>query len=165
MDSDSKKLANSIELECNPSPMDDESPAGIKQPDESIVLEQWRTCVEMASQTSSRRDSMNNLFITINLSLIAAISITWQFKSSIMAIAGMIFCVIWFFLLSYYRNLNASKFNSILKLEKMLPARPFEWEWGDFKQKESPEGTNIEKVIPTIFFTVHAVLLVFLLVD
>ena len=38
-----------------------------------VVLAQWQTCVEMANSISQRRDAMNNLFVTLNLAIIAAI--------------------------------------------------------------------------------------------
>lgn len=40
-----------------------------------IVLAQWQTCVEMANSVSQRRDTMNNIFVTLNLAIVAAISI------------------------------------------------------------------------------------------
>ena len=45
-----------------------------------IILAQWQTCVEMANSISQRRDTMNNIFVTLNLAIIAAISITWNMK-------------------------------------------------------------------------------------
>ena len=45
---------------------------------EATILAQWQTCVDMANATSQRRDSMNNLFATLNIALIAATSIVWD---------------------------------------------------------------------------------------
>ena len=39
-----------------------------------IILAQWQTCVEMANSVSQRRDTTNNVFITINLAIVAAFS-------------------------------------------------------------------------------------------
>lgn len=36
------------------------------------LLAQWQTCVEMANSVSERRDTMNNLFVTLNIAIIAA---------------------------------------------------------------------------------------------
>ena len=38
-----------------------------------LILAQWQTCVEMANSVSQRRDSMNNIFITLNLAILATI--------------------------------------------------------------------------------------------
>ena len=46
-----------------------------------IKLAQWQTCVEMANAVSARRDNLNNLFVTVNLALAAAISLVWDVKT------------------------------------------------------------------------------------
>ena len=46
-----------------------------------LLLSQWQTCVEMADSVSQRRDSMNNLFVSLNLALTATVSIIWDIKS------------------------------------------------------------------------------------
>ena len=33
---------------------------------DAAVLEQWKTCVEMANSNTDKRNNANNLFITIN---------------------------------------------------------------------------------------------------
>ena len=55
-----------------------------------IILAQWQTCVEMANSISQRRDTMNNIFITLNLAILASISIMWEVKSIFVLIAGII---------------------------------------------------------------------------
>ena len=49
--------------------------------DRELLLAQCQTCVEMANVTSQRRDSMNNIFVTLNLAIIAAVSFVWDIKS------------------------------------------------------------------------------------
>lgn len=51
-----------------------------KSPKE-LLLAQWQTCVEMADSISQRRDKMNNIFVTLNLAIVAAVSIVWDIKS------------------------------------------------------------------------------------
>lgn len=60
-----------------------------------VILAQWQTCVEMANSVSQRRDTMNNIFITLNLAIVAAISITCDAKSLLILVAGIIVCIIW----------------------------------------------------------------------
>ena len=38
--------------------------------DREIILAQWQTCVEMANSVSQRGDTMNNIFIKLNLALV-----------------------------------------------------------------------------------------------
>ena len=55
-----------------------------------ILLAQWQTCVEMANATSQRRDSMNNIFVTLNLAIIAAVTFVWDIKSLFVLAAGVV---------------------------------------------------------------------------
>lgn len=61
----------------------------------NIILAQWQTCVEMANNISQRRDSTNNLFVTLNLAIIATVSIVWDLKSLFVLLAGIACCVLW----------------------------------------------------------------------
>ena len=58
-----------------------------------IKLAQWQTCVEMANAVSARRDNLNNLFVTVNLALAAAISLVWDVKTIVLLAAGVIECI------------------------------------------------------------------------
>lgn len=83
-----------------------------------IVLAQWQTCVEMANSVSQRRDTMNNIFVTLNLAIVAAISINWDMKSLFILVAGIVVCVIWLLFIRNYKLLNTEKFNAINEIEK-----------------------------------------------
>ena len=83
-----------------------------------IILAQWQTCVEMANSVSQRRDAMNNIFITLNLAIIAAVSITWNIKSLFILVAGIVVCAIWLLFIRNYKLLNAEKFNVINTIRK-----------------------------------------------
>lgn len=67
------------------------------------ILAQWQTCVEMANAVSQRRDSMNNLFITLNLAMVTAISVTWDKKALFIVMAGIMFSIIWLYLIRNYK--------------------------------------------------------------
>ena len=57
---------------------------------EDLILAQWQTYVEMANSVSQRRDAMNNVFITLNLALLTAVSLAWDIKSVFIIIAGIV---------------------------------------------------------------------------
>ena len=101
-----------------------------------IILAQWQTCVEMANSVSQRRDAMNNIFITLNLAIIAAVSITWNIKSLFILVAGIVVCAIWLLFIRNYKLLNAEKFNVINTIEKRLPVTPFNDEWEKLKNNK-----------------------------
>lgn len=57
----------------------------------------------MANSVSQRRDNMNNIFITLNLAIMAAVSITWDIKSLFILIAGITICILWMLNIRNYK--------------------------------------------------------------
>lgn len=109
-----------------------------------IVLAQWQTCVEMSNSVSQRRDTMNNIFVTLNLAIVAAISINWDVKSLFILVAGIVVSVIWLLFIRNYKLLNTEKFNVINDIEKKLPVKPFNDEWKRLeKNKKYQDGIQI----------------------
>ena len=53
----------------------------------NIVLEQWKTYVEMANSNTEKRASANNIFITINLALLAVTPFSLDIKSYLLSLA------------------------------------------------------------------------------
>lgn len=132
-----------------------------KTKEQEIILSQWQTCVEMANAVSDRRDSMNNLFVTINLALVAAVSFNWERENIAMLIVGVINCAIWMLFIRNYGNLNSAKFKVISKLEKHLPTQPFDDEWQivkEEKEKKYWRNTKLELIIPLAFIILYIVL-------
>lgn len=129
-----------------------------------ILLSQWQTCVEMANSVSERRDTMNNLFVTVNLAIIAAISIMWDVKTIVLAIAGIVVCVIWAFFIRNFKLLNAAKFDVINSIEKNLPVSAFNLEWEILNSnKKYKEGTKLERFFPIAFCFLYFVMLIILI--
>lgn len=126
-----------------------------------IVLAQWQTCVEMANSVSQRRDMMNNIFVTLNLAIIAAISINWNMKSLFILIAGIVVCVLWLLFIRNYRLLNAEKFNVINEIEKKLPVKPFNDEWKKLERnKKYKDSTKLEKTLPLMFIVLYLIAII-----
>lgn len=132
---------------------------------DEIILAQWQTCVDMANATSQRRDTMNNLFATLNIALIAATSIVWDLKSIIMAAGGILLCAVWLAFVRYFRQLNEAKFAVINDLEKKLPEKPFMDEWKILqKNKRRIEGTKLERILPIAFIILYAAIVITMII-
>lgn len=130
-----------------------------------IILTQWQTCVEMANSVSQRRDAMNNIFITLNLAILAAVSLTWDIKSVFILIAGIVICCIWIFFIKNYKLLNAAKFDVINKIEGKLPVAPFKDEWEILKEnKKYKDTTKLEKWLPIIFILLYVVMVIAIII-
>lgn len=134
-----------------------------KEKDQGIILFQWQTCVEMANAVSERRDSMNNLFITVNLAVAAAASYMWDSKTILLLVAGIVECIVWIFFINNYKHLNKAKFEVINDIEKSLPIKAFTQEWEIIqKSKKYKEGTKLEKVLPITFAVLYVGVLLYL---
>ncbi len=120
--------------------------------DKELLLNQWQTCVDMANSVSQRRDNMNNIFITLNLAIMAAVSITWDIKSLFILIAGITICILWMLNIRNYKLLNTAKFNVINLIEEKLPSAPFKDEWQFLKNsKKYMDSTTLERILPITF--------------
>ena len=123
-----------------------------------IILAQWQTCVEMANSVSQRIDTMNNIFVTLNLAIIAAVSITWDLKSLFILAAGIVVCIIWILFIRNYKLLNTEKFNVINDIEKKLPVKPFNDEWKKLKSnKKYRDSTKLENTLPIMFIVLYVI--------
>lgn len=123
-----------------------------------IILAQWQTCVEMANSVSQRRDTINNIFVTLNLAIIAAVSITWDLKSLFILAAGIVICIIWILFIRNYKLLNTEKFNVINDIEKKLPVKPFNDEWKKLKSnKKYRDSTKLENALPIMFIVLYVI--------
>ena len=132
----------------------------------STILAQWQTCVESANNISERRDNTNNLFVTLNLAILATISFTWDVKMIALIISGITICVVWVFFINNFKHLNAAKFKVIGTLEEKLPVKAFEDEWNYIKlEKKYTEGTKLEKVLPILFIIVYVLIIIMLIVN
>lgn len=128
------------------------------------VLAIWQTCVEMANGVSQRRDTMNNLFVTLNIAVIAAVSWMWDVKTVFLCVAGLVICVVWLLYINNFKRLNTAKFRVIYDLEERLGVTPFKDEWDILKKtKRYLEGTKLERILPIAFALGYAIVFVILI--
>lgn len=86
----------------------------------SHVLEVYRVYVEMADKISSRRETANSFFLTLNTAVIglsgylSAIPATTRIIDARVpiAIAGIAIAYLWYRIIRSYRDLNSAKFRS-----------------------------------------------------
>lgn len=127
------------------------------------LFEQYKLFVESIEKTSDRRQQANNYFIAINTTLISVVGLSFQTKifentvwlRSLFSVLGILICVIFWFLIRSYKQLNTGKFSVIHKVEKHLPLALYKYEWevlgeGKDKNKYFP-FSHIELWIPFIF--------------
>jgi hypothetical protein len=81
---------------------------------------------------------------------------------SVLSFVGIIICIIFWFLLRSYKQINTGKFAVIHKLEEDLPVALYKYEWeilgkGKDKKKYYP-FSHIELYIPWVFGFIYLLL-------
>jgi hypothetical protein len=82
-----------------------------------VILEQWKTCVEMANSNTEKRTNSNNIFITINAALLAVISFSLEYKSIILSVVGIAVCAVWLCSIDNYKKLSSVKYDIVNEIE------------------------------------------------
>ena len=128
------------------------------------LLEQYKVYVEMADNVSERRDRSNAFYLTLLsglLVVVSAIVTIWgtnSFLASTMVagigLVGVLLCVVWFFNIRSYGQLNSGKFKVIHRMEQELPFACHDNEWevlgrGKDRRLYWP-FTQVEKWVPVI---------------
>lgn len=136
----------------------------------SHLFEQYKMYVESAEKISDRRQNANNYFLTINTALISFLGLSFQVEilddlgwvKALLAILGIIICVIFWFLLRSYKQLNTGKFKVIHVIEENLPLSIYDYEWkilGEGKNKKVYYPfSHVELLIPWILGLIYAIL-------
>ena len=129
------------------------------------LLEQYKLYVEMADRISSRRQSTNSFFLSVNTAIIALLSYINMGSNNgssfycLVSLAGMSLCLMWYKLLCSYKNLNTAKFEVIHEMEAKLPISPYDSEWKKVENGNNSKlylpFTHIEFYIPWVFFVIY----------
>jgi hypothetical protein len=150
-----------------PDRADTTSPSG-QPPD----LEIYKLAVEMADRISARRALANAFFLTINTGLVAVLGgeeLRWY-----VAVAGIAFALVWWWLLQSYRRLSSAKFAVITAIESKFSLQPFSDEWQRLQRTSAPhriwppkalqawlkgyhELGTVERVVPLAFAGIYVV--------
>ena len=136
------------------------------------LIEQYKIYLTTSETLVSRRQSVNNFYITVNAAMISIATIASPFINDLQSICimigviacfGMIIDVSWIKLLEAYGVLNSSKMKVISLIERRLPARLYDKEWEAMSDKLNNRKyvsfTDSEKRVPIIFFILYGLAL------
>ena len=135
-------------------------------------IEQYKIYLESIEKISDRRQSANKFFLTINTVLISIIGLSFQndflkdilFFKLFITFSGILFCIIFWFLIRAYKQLNTGKFEVLHKIESKLPLVIYEYEWEVLEEGKNKKVyypfSHIELLIPWLFGVIYFVLLI-----
>lgn len=135
---------------------------------ETQLLEQYKLFFTSSESLVSRRQAVNNFYLTANTAIIAAIASVLalknvQFEKSffigILSIAGIVLDFSWLHILESYGTLNSSKIKILNIIESKLPLSIYDAEWqamsDSLNKKKYISFTSHEKLIPRIFIFLY----------
>lgn len=133
----------------------------------SHLLDQYKLYVEMADRISQRRTSANSYFLSVNSAILAFAGYLTSKGSTdylwLMAVAGILLCVLWHNIITAYRNLNTAKWEVVQPIEERLPISPYAAEWEAVERGRNPKLyrplSHIERFVPWIFAGLQAIVL------
>lgn len=131
------------------------------------LLEQYKLYVEMADRISQRRTSSNSYFLSVNSAILAFAGYLTSKGSTdylwLLAVAGILLCLLWFNIITSYRDLNSAKWEVVQQIEERLPISPYAAEWEAVGRGRNPKLyrplSHIERAVPWIFAGLHVIVL------
>jgi hypothetical protein len=133
------------------------------------LLEQYKLYVEMADRVSTRRLTANSYFLSINSAILGFVGYIsskpgYGHYLWLVGCAGIILSILWFYMITSYRDLNTAKFKIIHEVEKRLPLSLYAAEWNAMGRGTVPQLyrplSHIERVVPWVFVVLHVYVVV-----
>jgi hypothetical protein len=132
------------------------------------LFDQYKLYVEMADRISGRRLTANSYFLSINSALLVFVGYITSKEGSehlwLVGIAGIVLSMLWYRIVTSYRDLNTAKYKIIHLIESRLPIRPWDAEWNLLGHGNDPKRyrplSHIERFVPWVFVVLHVYVVV-----
>lgn len=138
------------------------------------LIEIYKLHVDLSNKVSERRGQTNMFYITLLSGMIALLSFS---DGSIMnlihpnlilfiiGLIGVLLCIIWYFNIHSYRQLNSGKFKTLHELEQKIDYPFFEREWELLgKGKKSKiyfQLSRVEQFTPLLLIIPYLIILIY----
>lgn len=137
----------------------------IKSDNDDIIVEQWAKAVEMADATIDKRHNSNNVYMSIEVAIIAVFSFINSWWNYALAVVGIMVAIAWFMSVRSYKALSKAKYDIINQIEDLLPVKPFKYEWELIKSNMSYHHvTSFESYLPIVFGFLYVAIIIGLIV-
>jgi hypothetical protein len=135
--------------------------------DNEAFLKQYEIMVGTTQNVTAWRQTANTFYLTLNTAILGLVLYTLPYSALLvklgLSVLGVLFSVLWYYSLDYYRKLNVAKFGVIYLMEKKLPIKMFKLEYkGNKKEKiigyENTiikEISKLEKILPLLFLVAY----------
>lgn len=112
----------------------------------------YQTYVSALMTSESKRQTSNQIYLSISLAIITAYSTLDSFSNLIASLMIIFVSITWIITIISYRNISSAKFTIITDIEILLPYAPFTREWERIPSTHKIFGlTRLEKLSPVFF--------------
>lgn len=117
----------------------------------------YGTYVDALMQTEAKRQSANQVYMSITLAILTAYSTLPDFASELVSLILGLVSFTWLATVLWYRALAKTKYAVVLELESTLEAQPFKREWDLLPGLAKTFGlTRLELIAPCVMLLVAA---------
>jgi len=126
------------------------------------LLEIYKLHSQLSDNVSVRRGQANMFYITLLSAILSVLTISTN-KESVstnpyillsIGILGLLLCIVWYFNIRSYRQLNSGKFKALHELEEKLDYPFFKREWELLEEGKNRKAyfqlTRIEQFTPLV---------------
>lgn len=141
------------------------------------AIELYKFYANTTNEVSNRRLKTNRFFVSLLSGIFVATPVVFDLDNltpirfaamGLLGFVGLSLCVLWFFNILSYKQLNSGKYEVIHAMEQDLPYACYDREW-----EELQEGTDVwtyiphwkvERLVPFVLAVPYLVILAFALV-
>lgn len=141
------------------------------------LLELYKFYADTSNEVSNRRLRTNRFFVSLLTAVLVAMPIVIDLSDLtavrlggmvLIAVVGLGLCVLWFFNIYSYKQLNKGKYTVIHNMEKQLTYSCYTREWAELGEGDSLRRYithwKVERLVPGLMALPYLVLLVFAVV-
>lgn len=114
-----------------------------------ILIEYWKSYSEQANELTSKRQTTNSIYLTLQIALLG-FSVTYMhIVGIIISSIGLVINLVWLLTVISLRKLNSTKFELINKMEDEigLDIRPYKEEWNVISNQKYIKLTFLELML------------------
>jgi len=148
-----------------PSPASPAPPAPPVPP--QAVLEQYKAKLADLGNLGSRQTAMTTYYVSILSALLGILAFKDRGLSAIdpvivimVGAGGMLVSVLWFFGISFFRDLFRVKLKMLEQIEESMPFETFKLEYRELIQSRRDGWLRVERLVPAIFGALFLMLLI-----
>lgn len=146
---------------------------GDEDPD---LFKQYEFYASTSSQVSDRRLRTNRFYVSLLSGVLVVVPVVFDLESlspirlaamALVGFVGLSLCVLWFFNIWSYKQLNAGKYAVIHAMEQELPYACYDREWDELSEgrdfRTYIPHWKVERLVPFVLAVPYLLLLAFAL--